>query len=77
MHAVGPGAVVWAGEEKRRDSSEGLGMVIYISLAVALIGALVYALAVNPKLAELGRLAFGCGLLAFLLEVGRVLVGRT
>lgn len=42
-------------------------MIIYFSLLVCVAGALVYALTVNPKLAELGRLAFGCGLLAFLL----------
>jgi hypothetical protein len=28
-----------------------------------------YALCVNPKLQEIGRLAFACGLLAFLLRV--------
>jgi hypothetical protein len=42
-------------------------MVIYASLLVALVGALVYALSASGKMAELGRLAFGCGLLAFLL----------
>jgi Na+/phosphate symporter len=30
---------------------------------VAVAGALVYALATNPKLSEMGRLMFGCGLL--------------
>jgi Na+/phosphate symporter len=43
-------------------------MQIYLSLLIALIGALVYALASNAKVCELGRLAFGCGLLAFLLQ---------
>ena len=42
-------------------------MVIYLSLLIALLGALVYAFSVNPKLAELGRIAFGAGLLAFLI----------
>lgn len=42
-------------------------MVIYLSLLVALIGALVYAFSVNAKLAELGRIMFFCGLLAFLI----------
>jgi hypothetical protein len=44
-------------------------MVIYLSLLVALIGMLVYALSNNGKVAELGRLAFACGLLAFLFGV--------
>jgi hypothetical protein len=42
-------------------------MVIYASLLVALVGALVYALSANPKFSEMGRLAFACGLLAFLV----------
>ena len=42
-------------------------MVIYLSLLVALIGVLMYALCANPKLAEVGRLAFGAGVVAFLL----------
>ncbi len=44
-------------------------MIIFLSLLVAVIGCLVYALSSNPKLAELGRLAFACGLLAFLIVV--------
>lgn len=42
-------------------------MFIYASLLVALVGALVYALSASAKMAELGRLAFACGLLAFLV----------
>lgn len=42
-------------------------MIIYLPLLVAIIGVLMYALCVNPKLAEIGRIAFFCGLLAFLL----------
>lgn len=42
-------------------------MTIYLPLLVAVIGVLIYALCTNPKLAEIGRLMFGCGLLAFLL----------
>jgi len=45
-------------------------MLIYLSLAVALIGVLMYALCVNPKLSEIGRIMFGFGLLAFLLRYG-------
>jgi Na+/phosphate symporter len=44
-------------------------MILYLSLLVALIGVLMYALASNPKLVEIGRICFGCGLLAFLLRV--------
>ena len=39
---------------------------------VALLGAFVYALAANPKAAELARIAFFCGLLALLLTVGHL-----
>jgi hypothetical protein len=48
-------------------------MIIYLSLAVALIGALVYALSANPKLVELGRISYAMGLLAFLLRVVKLL----
>ncbi len=44
-------------------------MIIYLSLLVALVGVLMYALCVNTKLQEIGRLAFACGLLAFLFGV--------
>ena len=44
-------------------------MIIYLSLLVCLIGLLAYALSANPKVAELGRLSFWVGLLAFLLRV--------
>jgi hypothetical protein len=44
-------------------------MIIYLSLLVALIGVLMYALCANPKLQEIGRLSFFAGLLAFLLMV--------
>ena len=40
---------------------------ILIPLVVAVLGALIYVVSVNPKLAELGRLAYGCGLLAVCL----------
>ena len=44
-------------------------MIVYLSLLVALVGVLMYALCANPKLAEIGRLMFACGLLAFLFQV--------
>jgi Na+/phosphate symporter len=44
-------------------------MQIYLSLLIALVGSFVYALSNNGKAQELGRLAYGAGLLAFLLQV--------
>lgn len=44
-------------------------MIIVISLLVALIGLLMYALSANPKLQEIGRIMFAFGLLAFLLRI--------
>lgn len=43
-------------------------MVIYLSLIVAIIGVLMYALCTNGKLAEIGRLSFAVGLFVFLLQ---------
>jgi hypothetical protein len=42
-------------------------MSIYLSLLVAVIGLLMYALCTNPKFTEIGRIMFWTGLLAFLL----------
>jgi len=42
-------------------------MIIYLSLLVAVIGVLMFALAANPKLQEIGRLSYAAGLLAFLI----------
>jgi hypothetical protein len=39
-----------------------------LSLLVALVGVLMYALSANPKLVEVGRIMFAAGLLAFLLS---------
>lgn len=53
-------------------------MIIYLSLLVALVGVLMYALSANPKLGEIGRISFGAGLLSFLLcacEHGGKLLG--
>ena len=44
-------------------------MIIYFSLLVCVVGALAYALSSNPKIAELGRLAYACGLLALGISV--------
>lgn len=43
-------------------------MIIFLSLLIAVIGMLVYALSANPKLVEIGRISFFAGLLAFLLQ---------
>jgi hypothetical protein len=48
-------------------------MEIYLSLLIAVIGVLMYALCVNPKLAEIGRISYFAGLLAFLLSVSKVI----
>ena len=45
-------------------------MTIYLSALVCVLGAIMYCVATNPKLQELGRLSFAVGLLAFLLRVG-------
>ena len=50
-------------------------MIIYLSLLVAIVGLLAYALSSNPKIAEIGRLSYFAGLLAFLLEAVPHLVG--
>jgi Na+/phosphate symporter len=50
-------------------------MLIALSLLVSLIGLLMYALAANPKVNEIGRIMFWVGLLAFLLRVGPETIG--
>ena len=45
-------------------------MFIVFPLLIALIGLLMYALAANPKVVEIGRILFWTGLLAFLLRFG-------
>jgi len=42
-------------------------MIISLQLLIAIIGVLMYALCQNGKLQEIGKMAFFCGLLAFLL----------
>lgn len=48
-------------------------MIIYLPLLFALIGVLMYALCANVKLAEIGRILFWTGMLAFLLSSGKLL----
>jgi hypothetical protein len=51
-------------------------MIIYLSLLVCVVGLLIYVLSTtNPKVVEIGRTMFWCGLLAFLLESVPRLVG--
>lgn len=45
-------------------------MIIYLPLLVSLIGLLMYVLASNPKIVEVGRIMFWTGLLAFLIGGG-------
>ena len=42
-------------------------MMVYLPLLICLIGLLMYVLAANPKINEVGRMMFWCGLLSFLL----------
>jgi hypothetical protein len=50
-------------------------MIVLLPVLVAIIGILCYALATNPKVAELGRIAYFCGLLVFLLSGAQQLIG--
>jgi len=43
-------------------------MAVYLSLIVAFVGVLMYALATNGKLVRIGEIMFFSGLLAFLLQ---------
>lgn len=45
-------------------------MVLYIPLLVAIIGLILYLASQQPKPAEVGRLMFAAGLLAWLLQHG-------
>jgi hypothetical protein len=49
-------------------------MLILLPLLICILGALVYALSVNPKLQELGRLSYWVGLLVFLARFGETTV---
>ncbi len=44
-------------------------MIAYIPLLVALLGLLAYALASNPKVQEIGRIALFCGLLVTMFSL--------
>jgi hypothetical protein len=51
-------------------------MIIYLPLLVAIIGLLMYVLAANPKVVEIGRILFWTGTLAFLLGGAGHLIGH-
>lgn len=50
-------------------------MTIYLSLLVAIVGGIAYLISSNSKACELGRIMFGVGLLAFLLQFTPTVVG--
>jgi hypothetical protein len=45
-------------------------MIIYLPLLISIIGLLMYVLAKEGKIVEIGRIMFWTGLLAFLLSGG-------
>lgn len=47
-------------------------MIIYLSLLMAIVGVLMYALSANAKVSEIGRIAWAVGLLAFLLRIAEL-----
>lgn len=49
-------------------------MLILVPLLVCVVGALVYALAANPKLQEMGRIAYFVGLLVAVWRTGSEMV---
>ena len=49
-------------------------MIVLLPLLVAIVGVLMYALSANPKVAEMGRIMFFAGLLAFLLAGGEQVI---
>jgi hypothetical protein len=48
-------------------------MIIALSLLVAVVGVLMYALSVNAKVQEIGRIGFFAGLLVFLLRAEKLI----
>lgn len=46
-------------------------LIAIIPLIVLIVGLLMYALAANPKIQEIGRIMFFCGLLALCLAFSR------
>lgn len=46
-------------------------MIVILSLLIAICGLLLYALSANPRVGEIGRIMFFCGLFVFLLQFGQ------
>lgn len=42
-------------------------MITFLPILISLVGVILYLSSSNPKVAEIGRLTYFCGLLAFLL----------
>lgn len=49
-------------------------LIAIVAVLFAILGALVYALAGNAKLAELGRLTFAAAMIALMFELAKHLV---
>lgn len=56
-----------------QHQGKDITMIVYLPLLIAIIGVLMYAFCTNTKRAEIGRLMFACGLLAFLLTSSHLL----
>ncbi len=48
--------------------------IVALPALVAVVGALVYALSANPKLAQMGLVAYACGLLVALFRAASEVV---
>lgn len=44
-------------------------MIAYLSLLIGIVGVLVFVLATNPKLVEIGKCLMYCGLFVFIWQV--------
>jgi hypothetical protein len=60
-------------ESKPYAGAEKKIMWIYLSLLVALIGLIMFALATNPKLVRIGEILLFTGTLAFLIRASEAL----
>lgn len=49
---------------------------IFLSLAVAVVGAIMWIVCKDAKYGEIGRLAFFAGLFVFLMQFGPYLIGK-
>lgn len=49
-------------------------IIAVIPLILALVGLLLYALAANPKVSEIGRISFFCGLLVLTFAFAKTVI---